>query len=140
MSSRRLDPGDVPLRRKGGGNVWAKLAQITQWLVIAVVFAALFACFLPVIRQVQKLQDDKRKQAGAIAAAQAENRQWNRQIDLLRTNPEYIERIARDKLNLGKTGEIIFRFDPYPPPAKGGASSPGAPSQPAPASRPSSSP
>ncbi len=136
MSSRRLDPGDVPLRRKAGGNVWAKLAQITQWLVIAAVFAALFACFLPVIRQVQSLQEAKARQAAQVAAAQAENRQWNRQLDLLRTNPEYVERVARDKLNLGRTGEIIFRFDPYP--AKSGALSTGAPGTiPAPA-RPAS--
>jgi cell division protein FtsB len=130
MSSRRLDPGDVPLRRKAGGNVWAKLAQVTQWLIIAAVFAALFACFLPVIRQVQNLQGAKAKQAAQIAAAQVENRQWNRQLDLLRTNSEYIERIARDKLNLGRTGEIIFRFDPYPATAKPGTTAPAMPAAP----------
>jgi cell division protein DivIC len=115
MSSRRLDPGEVPLRRKAGGNVWAKLAQVAQWLVLAAVFVALLACFLPVIRQVQNLQNAKAKLAAQVAAEQASNRTWNRQLDLLKTNPEYIERVARDKLNVGKTGEIIFRFDPYPP-------------------------
>ncbi len=115
MSSRRLDPGEVPLRRKAGGNVWAKLAQVAQWLVLAAVFVALLACFLPVIHQVQNLQAAKAKLAAQVAAEQAANRQWNRQLDLLKTNPEYIERVARDKLNVGKTGEIIFRFDPYPP-------------------------
>ena len=36
------------------------------------------------------------------------------EIELIQRSPHYLERIARDRLNLAKPGEVIFRFDPYP--------------------------
>jgi len=135
MSSRLLDLGSVPLKRKPVGNVWANLARMMQVLLILAVVAGIFACFMPVIRQVQRLQNDKANLEAQTAAEQSANRQLNRQFDLLKSNPEYIERISRDSLNLGKPGEMIFRFDPYP--AKSAASavpmvSPDAPAASAP--------
>ncbi len=114
MSSKLLDLGSVPLKRKPVGNVWANLARMMQVLLVLAVVAGIFACFMPVIRQVQNLQGDKAKLEAQTAAEQAANRQLNRQFDLLKSNPEYIERVSRDSLNLGKPGEMIFRFDPYP--------------------------
>jgi cell division protein DivIC len=114
MSSKLLDPGSVPLKRRPSGNVWAKLIRVMQGLLGAALVAGLVAVFLPVIRQVQRLEETRAGISRDSDAAQAANRQLTRQFDLLKSNPEYIERIARDRLNLGKPGEIIFRFDPYP--------------------------
>ena len=125
MSSRLLDLGSVPLKRKPAGNVWANLARMMQVLLGLAVLAGIFACFMPVIRQVQNLQSEKAKLEAQTAAEQAANRQLNRQFDLLKSNPEYIERISRDRLNLGKPGEMIFRFDPYPPKSASGADTAG---------------
>ena len=127
MGSRLLDLDSVPLKRKAGGNIWAKLIQITQILLIAAVFAGIFACFLPVIRQVGKLKERKNANAADIATAQAVNRQMSREFDLLKSNPEYVERISRDRLNVGKPGEMIFRFDPYADSANGAGNSTGVP-------------
>jgi len=41
------------------------------------------------------------------------NRRLQQQLELLKNNPLYIERVSRDRLNLGRPGEVIFRFDPY---------------------------
>jgi cell division protein DivIC len=115
MSSKLLDLGSVPLKRKPNGNIWAKLAKVMQILVALAVIAGIVACFLPVIHQEHRLQREKADTEAKIATEEAINRQYNRQFDLLKTNPEYVERIARDRLNVGKPGEMIFRFDPYPP-------------------------
>lgn len=37
-----------------------------------------------------------------------------REKNLLKTDPEYIENIARDKLDLMKPGETIYRLDNKP--------------------------
>lgn len=95
------------------GNIWATLVQVTQMLLILAVFAAMVLCFLPVIQTSQKLQAEKQKIAREIAQAQETNRRLQLEVEQLKNNPVYIERIARDRLNLGRPGEIIFRFDPY---------------------------
>ena len=38
--------------------------------------------------------------------------QHERQERLLRTSPEYLSLIARDRLDLMQDGETLFRFDP----------------------------
>jgi len=124
MGSRLLDLDSVPLKRKAGANIWAKLIQVTQILLIAAVLGGIFACFLPIIRQVQKLKEKKAANNASIAAEQAVNRQMNREFELLRTNPEYIERVSRDRLNVGKPGETILRFDPYVDAPQGSAPAP----------------
>ena len=35
-----------------------------------------------------------------------------REVNLLTTDPAYLETIARDKLDLMKEGEVIFRLEP----------------------------
>lgn len=95
------------------GNIWATLVQVTQMLLILAVFAAMVLCFLPVIQTSQKLQAEKAKIAREIAQAQETNRRLQLEVEQLKNNPLYIEQKARDKLNLGRPGEVIFRFDPY---------------------------
>lgn len=111
--SKFLDPSSVPLKQRSEGGGWKALLQITQALLVLAMIAAIFVCFLPVIRQSQRLQQQKEENAQRIAEANRINRQLQQQFELLKNNPEYIERTARDKLNLGRPGEIILRFDPY---------------------------
>jgi cell division protein DivIC len=116
-SNRFLDPSAVPLRQRPNGNVWAQLVQWTKWAVVLAASALLLLCFLPVFQKAQGYKEDKEKVKQALAAEQDRYRQLAREFELMKTNKEYVERVARDKLNLGKTGEMIFRFDPYPPAA-----------------------
>jgi cell division protein FtsB len=41
-----------------------------------------------------------------------EVRDLERDVQALRTQPETIERIARDELGMVREGEIVFQFDP----------------------------
>lgn len=41
---------------------------------------------------------------------QEENEKLGRRIKVLKTDPEAIERIARDRLGLAKEGELIYEF------------------------------
>jgi cell division protein FtsB len=37
-----------------------------------------------------------------------------REVNLLKTDPSYLETMARDRLDLMKEGETIFRLEPLP--------------------------
>jgi cell division protein DivIC len=111
--SKFLDPSKIPLKQRVEGNIWATLVHITQLLLVVAMIAAVGLWFLPVIQQSQRLQKESRDNAARIAQAMESNRRLQLEVELLKSNPLYVERLARDKLNLGKPGEVIFRFDPY---------------------------
>jgi cell division protein FtsB len=87
--------------------------RLSKWLMILALFGAVFVLFLPDIRRVQSLQKEKQENDRKIATEIAMYQHNKSDYDRLRVDPEYIERVARDTLNLGKPGETIFRFDNY---------------------------
>jgi cell division protein FtsB len=77
--------------------------------------AALVLCFLPVIQEMQDQRERLEMAKNRTAEGQAAGENKRREIELLKHNEDYVMRLARDKLNLGRPGEVIFRFDPYRP-------------------------
>jgi cell division protein FtsB len=59
--------------------------------------------------RVDELRDAIQKEQTLLA-------QHTRQVDLLKNDPTYIETIARDRLDMMKEGEKIYRIDPAPTP------------------------
>ncbi|MES2307940.1 MAG: septum formation initiator family protein [Verrucomicrobiota bacterium] len=116
--SKFFDPRSIPLRPKSGANLWSSLMRLSKWLMILALFGAIFVLFLPDIRRVQSLQKEKQDNDQKIAAEIALYQHNKSDYDRLKVDPEYIERVARDTLNLGKPGETIFRFDTYRDPDK----------------------
>lgn len=62
----------------------------------------------------QKLEEEQAK----LRAEQLLQKKREREVDLLQTDPGYIETIARDKLGVMKEGETIFRLDGSRAPAE----------------------
>ena len=112
-SARFLDPSSIPLKRQSGGNIWATLAYITQAVTVAVLLSGLMLFFLPVIQKTHRLQEDKLSLQRRIAADQEQQQQLQLETEHMKNDPAYVEHIARDRLNMGRPGETIVRFDPY---------------------------
>jgi cell division protein FtsB len=114
-SARFLDPSSIPLKRQGGGSIWATLGHIAQGVTVLLVLSCLMLFFLPVIARTHRLQDDKALLQRKIVAAEDLQQQLQIETEYLKNDPAYVEHIARDRLNMGKPGETIIRFDPYQP-------------------------
>jgi len=112
-SARFLDPSSIPLKRQSGGNIWATLIHITQAITIIVLLSGLMLCFLPVIQKTHRLQDEKATLQRVIIAEQDHQQQLQIETEHMKNDPAYVEHIARDQLNMGRPGEMIFRFDGY---------------------------
>jgi len=56
-------------------------------------------------KEVEKLRQD-------IAQLNADNKQLSEEIQALKTDPQLIERIARQEMGLAKRGELIFKLPP----------------------------
>jgi len=112
-SARFLDPSSIPLKRQSGGNIWATLVHITQAVTIIVLLSGLMLCFLPVIQKTHRLEDEKAALQRQIIAEQDHQEQLQLETEHMKNDPAYVEHIARDQLNMGRPGEMIFRFDGY---------------------------
>ncbi len=65
----------------------------------------------------QKRTEDRRLQQ-QIKDLQQENAQMRRQIQRLQSDPDEIEREAREKLHYAKPGEVIYKLPAQPQPTK----------------------
>jgi cell division protein FtsB len=67
-------------------------------------------------REIEQLQ-------GEIERLNKENEDLTKHVQQLRTDPDTIERIAREEMGLARPGEMIFRM-PEPPTPETGSGSP----------------
>jgi cell division protein FtsB len=70
----------------------------------------------------RRSQQEAREVQRQINQINEENRQLEERVKALKTDPQAIERIAREEMGLARPGEYIFRL----PPGSGGASAPAA--------------
>ena len=73
------------------------------------VVVGLLIIFLPGFSRLQKLRSKNKLLNDEIVRLQKENQDLEKQIELLETDPFYIEKKARDKMGIGKEGEIRYK-------------------------------
>jgi cell division protein DivIC len=112
-STRFLDPSSIPLKRQSGGNIWATLVPIIQGAIVIGLLAVVGLFFVPVLNTQNGYKRDLAKLQREMAAAEDQQTQLKLETEHMKNDPAYVEHIARDKLNMGKPGETIIRFDPY---------------------------
>jgi cell division protein DivIC len=112
-STRFLDPSSIPLKRQSGGNIWATLVPIIQGAIVIGLLAVVGLFFLPVIQTENGYKAELSKLQRETSAAEDQQAQLKLETEHMKNDPAYVEEIARDKLNMGKPGETIIRFDRY---------------------------
>ena len=107
--------GDFRARREA--TVWQRLNSVLRVLLTLAVVLVILSLFLPLHkkrtqsqREIDLLQSQVNDQKMLLA-------RQTREVNLLKTDSVYLETIARDRLDLMKEGETIFRLEP-PPAAK----------------------
>ncbi len=104
---------DQPLRRRRRSEpgFWHTLNCALLILVIVGFFLGVGIIFYPVWHQ----QHDMRARLASLERELTERQQHlsssQEKISLLKTDPEYLETIARDRLDLMKPGETVFRIE-----------------------------
>lgn len=92
--------------------VWVSLNRLVIALILLIVLGTLSARYLPetnrrneMLAHIQNLEEKAASKRAALL-------QHERQERLMRTSPEYLSLIARDRLDLMQEGETLFRFEP----------------------------
>ena len=110
-------PGYGDFRARREATVWQRLNSVLRFLLAVAVVLVIVSLFLPPYKklgqgrtELENLQSQVNDQKMLLA-------RQTREVNLLKTDPAYLETMARDRLDLMKEGETIFRLEP-PPAAK----------------------
>ena len=108
--------GDFRARREA--TVWQRLNSVLRVLLALAAILVIVSLFLPPYKklgqgrtEIENLQSQVNEQKILLA-------RQTREVNLPKTDPTYLETMARDKLDLMKEGETIFRLEPPPAPKK----------------------
>ncbi|HTV61845.1 MAG TPA: septum formation initiator family protein, partial [Verrucomicrobiae bacterium] len=79
-------------------GLWSKLTKIVVLLVVMAILLLMGLCYLPVIRENERMQRQILELQRQIQIEQARSTQLQAQIDALAHDPKTVERLAREKL------------------------------------------
>ncbi len=94
--------------------VWVSLNRAVACAIVLLVMSTLAIRYLPETSRRNEIQSDIQILEAKVAEKRALLKRHEREERLLRTNPEYIGMIARERLDLMQEGETLFRFDAQP--------------------------
>ena len=90
------------------------LNRILYLLVFVAALILLFCWFLPLVKEQQRQKHALQALKQQVEQEKANYNKQSKKLTLLQNDPTYIELLARDKLDLMRPGETIFRMDPSP--------------------------
>lgn len=101
----------VDFRARREATVWQRLNRILLALLVIALWLGIVSLFVPPYKrltrsraEIETLQTQVGEQKGLLA-------RQTREIYLLKTDATYLETIARDRLDMMKEGETIFRLE-----------------------------
>lgn len=102
---------DNPAAKEGKGST-----GFIYWCIWLLSIALLFL-FLSIfgqngLLQMGDLMRVRKALVEDIAALQSENMELTKEIEGLKNDPFYVERVAREELNLVRPNEIVFQISP----------------------------
>ncbi|HEY1768778.1 MAG TPA: septum formation initiator family protein [Chthoniobacterales bacterium] len=101
--------GDFRARREA--TIWQQMNAILRVLLLIAVWLLFISFFLPPYKQLQHDRSTYDRLNAQLTEEKATLAHLTKQVALLKNDPTYLETIARDRLELMKPGETIFRLE-----------------------------
>jgi cell division protein FtsB len=106
-----VDQTYADFRARREATVWQRLNRTLRVLLVLAIWLVIVSLFVPPYKkltqsraQIDNLQQQVNEQQNLLA-------HQTREINLLKTDATYLETVARDRLDLMKGGETIFRLE-----------------------------
>lgn len=101
--------GDFKERREA--TVWQRLNRILRVLLFIAIWLVIISLFVPPYNKLKQSRGDVEKLQSLVNDQKVLLARQTREVSLLKTDVTYLETIARDRLDLMKEGETIFRLE-----------------------------
>lgn len=103
--------GDDPKPRV---SLWTRLSRVMEVVIYALLILAVLKLFAPELRHRDDLEVEKQRLSTIRVEKEARVMRLEQEHRLLKTDKDYLETVARDRLNLQREGEHIIRIDRDP--------------------------
>ncbi|MDH4470629.1 MAG: septum formation initiator family protein [Verrucomicrobiae bacterium] len=99
-------------RREKQTTLLPIINRLLLMLIFLGVLALVLMAFYPEWKKLSQMRHTLQKDRNELTKLQKETTHQERELYLLQHDKEYLELIARDRLDLMKPNETIFRFSP----------------------------
>jgi cell division protein DivIC len=101
--------GDFRERREA--TIWQRLNRVLRVLLFIAIWLIIVSLFVPPYNKLQQSRGDIDRLQALVNEQKTLLARQTREVNLLKTDATYLETIARDRLDLMKEGETIFRLE-----------------------------
>ena len=91
-------------------GIWDKLSRLIVLLMLLAALLGIALWYLPLIQRNERMRKDNLTLDAESKKEEETQKRLKASIDAMR-DPRTVERLAREKLSYGKTGETIIRFE-----------------------------
>jgi cell division protein FtsB len=92
-------------------SVWRRLSRLMELVIYSLLVLAAWKLFDPELLRREELAAEKQRLEHIRAEKEARVVRLRQEHRLLKTDKEYLETVARDRLNLQREGEHVIRID-----------------------------
>jgi cell division protein FtsB len=93
-------------------TVWRAVTKLLGWLVALVLVCIGLAYFKPQLDRQGRMESELASLRAEKSRLAEENHKLKSRLEWLKQDPEFLEVLARDRLDLARKGETVFRFAP----------------------------
>jgi cell division protein FtsB len=112
LSCAEVDQTYGDFRARHEATVWQRLNRILGVLLVVAIWLAIISLFVPPYKRLMQSRSEIDNLQGQVNDQKLLLTRQSREVSLLQTDVTYLETIARDRLDLMKEGETIFRLEP----------------------------
>jgi cell division protein FtsB len=109
---RQVDRTYGDFRERREATIWHRLNRVLKILLFLAFWLVAISLFVPPYKKLTRSRAEIDNLQAQVNDQKVLLNRQEREINLLKTDPTYLETIARDRLDLMKEGETIFRFEP----------------------------
>ena len=109
-------PGYGDFRARREATVWQRLNSVLRVLLLVAIVLVIVSLFVPPYKKLTQSRGEIESLQSLVNDQKILLARQTREVNLLKTDPTYLETLARDRLDLMKEGETVFRLEQLPPP------------------------
>ncbi len=107
--------GDFRARREA--TIWQRLNRVLKVLLFLAFWLVVVSLFVPPYKKLNASRAEIDNLQAQVNEQKMSLSRQTREVNLLKTDATYLETIARDRLDMMKEGEVVFRLESRAAPA-----------------------